>query len=647
MTSHGKTGPASHSVEALLDAFFTDAPAGLAILDAELRYVRLNQTLASMNGRSIAQHIGKRVGEVLPTLTPAVEPILTQILATGTPALNVEHTGETPAEPGVRRAWLASYFPVPGAGGKPTAIGAIVVGDTRRAQLERAQRSGEESRAVAEDATHGLYHSSVDGAFTSVNPALARMLGYDAPQDLLDLDVARDVYADPAEHDRLTAKYRLAEAISGVEAVWKRKDGHEILVRLSGRPLRDADWAIIGFSMIAEDITEQRAAERALQQAQKMQAIGELTAGIAHDFNNLLTVILSQASFLNDGLPPDRADLRADLVALEGAAKRGADLVRKLLGFSRHERLVPVALDLNAWVRDALQLVGRLLPPTVGVRLDPDTEVALVEADARALEHVLLNLATNARDAMPSGGTLHIGVSSVRLLEEDRPLHAWIRPGAFGCLTVSDTGTGMDKETLARALDPFFTTKPAGVGTGLGLSMVYGLVKQHNGFVHLYSQVGQGTTVKVYLPLATGPAAPAPRDQEAGALPGGPERILLVEDDIRLRRVAERLLRKVGYAVMSAADGAEGLELYHARRREIDLVMTDLAMPKLSGDELYKRLRDEEPGLKILFITGHPEPRLREWTGDDPAVGFVMKPWTAAELLTGVRVLLGEPSRSP
>jgi PAS domain S-box-containing protein len=627
--------------EAHLRAFFTEAPAGLAMLDADLRYLRVNETLAAMNGLAAADHVGRSVREALPELAPTVEPILERVLATGDAALNIEVVGETTAQPGVARTWLASYFPLPGPDGAPAGIGAIVVEDTRRRQLERAQRrSGEEFRAIVEQATYGIYRSSLEGKFVRVNPALAQMLGYDSPAELLGLDLARDVYVESSERDRLIAQYEAAEAIRGVEVAWKRKDGHHILVRLSGRPLRGDDGQVVGFSMIAEDITEERAMERALQQAQKMQAIGQLTSGIAHDFNNLLTVILGQASLLAGGLPPERTDLRSDLAALEDAAKRGATLVRKLLGFSRHEALVPQVLDLNAWVRDALQLVGRLLPSTIEVEVAAGAEPAPVEADAGALEQVFMNLATNARDAMPAGGTLHVEVRRTQLLEEDRPLHAWIRPGPFVCLTVSDTGAGMDRGTLARALEPFFTTKPAGGGTGLGLPMVYGLVKQHQGFVHLYSEIGRGTTVKVYLPLAAGAAASVSPDQEVTALPGGTERILLVEDDERLREVAERLLRKVGYQVMSASDGRQGIELYRSHRSEIDLVVTDVVMPRLTGEQLYEALRRDGARVKVLFTSGYPQPHFRERTRGDPAVGFVTKPWTAAELLGGIRSLL-------
>src|SRR5437667_109267 len=384
--------PTSRTGDLRLDAFFTTAPAGLAILDRELRYVQLNDTLALMNGRPVADHVGKSVREVLPAIAATLEPLLQRILDTGEPVLNIELSGETPAQPGVTRYWRASYFPLAARG-----------------------RRGKNAAGL----------------------------------------------------DRIT----------GTEVQWKRQDGHRIIVRLSGRVVRSEKGDVRGFEMIAEDVTEQRTLERALQQAQKMETIGRLTSGIAHDFNNLLTVILAQSNLITKALPPEgSAELRRDLAELTDAARRGAELVHRLLGFSRHEILDFRPLSAPEWVREELHTLRRLLPATVEIQCDAEPEAGVVEADAGALEQILLNLATNARDAMPGGGTLYLDVRRTRLDAEDRPLHARVEPGTYVCLAVSDTGAGMDAETQARVFEPFFTTKPAGVGTGLGMAMVYGLV---------------------------------------------------------------------------------------------------------------------------------------------------------------------------
>ncbi len=629
-----------------LNAFFIAAPAGLAILDHELRYVQLNETLAAMNGVPVKEHLGRSVREVLPALAPTVEPILARILATGEPALNIEVSGETPAEPGITRYWLASYFPVPSADESPPGIGAIVVEDTARRRAEQGRRrSGEQYEAMVENATYGIYRSSLDGRFLKVNPALVRMLGYDTEADVLALDIGRDVYLKTEQRSLLIAQFRDTDRIQGVEVEWRRHDGHAILVRLSGRPVRGDGGELLGFEMMAEDVTEQRALEHALRQTQKMETVGQLTSGIAHDFNNLLTIILSHANLLSQALPPDRSDLRSDVAEIQGGARRGAELVRKLLGFSRHERLELRRLDIAAWVFDAVRTLRRLLPENIEIECTMAEHSGAVAADPGALEQILLNLATNARDAMPDGGTLHIDVRRVHLHEEDRPLHEWITPGAFVCITASDTGAGMDKQTLSRVLEPFFTTKAAGLGTGLGLPMVYGLMKQHRGFIHLYSEPAHGTTVKLYLPQALdGPvAAPTARED---VLRGGSERILLIEDDRKLREVAQRLLQNVGYQVSIAGDGAEGLAIYGARRGELDLVITDLVMPKIGGMQLYEAIRRKEERVKVLFTSGYPVPQVRSQLGEDPGVAFVTKPWTAGELLGEVRALLDRPRPS-
>ena len=623
-----------------LDCFFTAAPAGLAILDRELCYRQLNETLALMNGRSVAEHLGKPVREVLPAIAPTLEPLLGRILETGESALNIEVTGETPAQPGITRYWRASYFPLASDG-----IGAIVVEDTARRHAQRAlRRSGADYRAIVEQATYGIYRSSLEGRFLKVNPALVAMLGYDNEAQVLALDLGRDVYVDAAQRARNIELARTLERISGVQVQWKRRDGHHITVRLSGRAVRsEGGGDLKGFEMMAEDVTEQRTLERALQQAQKMETIGRLTSGIAHDFNNLLTVILAQGNLMAKALPDATPEVRRDLHELTDAARRGAELVHRLLGFSRHETLDLRPLSVPEWIREELHTLRRLLPATIEIRCDTEPAAGVVEADSGALEQILLNLATNARDAMSDGGTLHLDVRRTRLDAEDRPLHAWVQPGVYVCLGVSDTGAGMDRQTQARVFEPFFTTKPAGVGTGLGMAMVYGLVKQHHGFVHLYSEVGQGTTVKVYLPLGHEQALPAGPAGEEELLPGGSDAILLVEDDPHLRAVAQRLFEKVGYRVFAAGDGQEGLAAYRACKVSVDLVITDMVMPKISGMQLYETIRGAEPPdkrVKVLFTSGYPAADFRRSLAGDPDVAFVTKPWTASELLGQIRQLL-------
>jgi len=393
--------------------------------------------------------------------------------------------------------------------------------------------------------------------------------------------------------------------------------------------------------MAAEDVAAQLARERALKQAEKMETIGRLTGAIAQQFNELLTAILARTAALAQSLPSNH-----DLDELKATAQRGAELAQRLLGFSRHRVLDLQPLILTEFVRDALDTMRRGLPGNIEVQFEADEEGGVVEADPAAVKQILLHLVTNARDAMPKGGTLHVEVRRARLGQADRPLHAWVEPGSYVSVALSDTGVGMDAQTLARVFEPFFTTKPVGVGTGLGMSMAYGLVKQHRGYLHIYSEVGQGTTAKVYFPAVRDRGLSALEGAADERLPGGTETILLVEDDQAMRVAAQQLLSKVGYRVVTAADGQQGLDAYRAHRAALHLVITDVVMPKLSGFELYEVIRGESRGLSVLFMSGFPAPNFRKTVGQDPAVAFVTKPWTASELLAQVRVLLeaGRPA---
>jgi len=388
-------------------------------------------------------------------------------------------------------------------------------------------------------------------------------------------------------------------------------------------------------AMTGEDVAAQLARERALKQTEKMETIGRLTGAIAQQFNELLTAILARSTALAQTLPSNR-----DLDALRETAQRGAELAQRLLGFSRHRVLDLQPLILTEFVREALDRLRRQLPPDIEVQFEADEDAGVVEADPAAVKQILLHLVTNARDAMPKGGTLHVEVRRARLDAADRPLHAWVEPGSYVSIALSDTGVGMNAQTLARVFEPFFTTKPLGVGTGLGMSMAYGLVKQHRGYLHLYSEVGQGTTAKVYLPAVRDRGMAELEAAAEAALPGGTETILLVEDDPTMRAAAQQLLSKVGYRVVTAVDGQQGLDAYRAHRATLHLVITDVVMPKLSGFELYEVIRGESRGLSVLFMSGFPAPNFRKTVGKDPAVAFVTKPWTASELLAQIRLLL-------
>lgn len=512
---------------------------------------------------------------------------------------------------------------------------------TEQRRAEQAVRTSEASyRALVEHATYGIYRSTPEGHFQSVNPALVRMLRYDSAEDLMSADIATDIYMHPAERKELIARYSDAEKIEEVEVEWRRKDGTPILVRLSGRPIHSPSGEVESFEMIAEDVTDRRALEAQLRQAQKMEAIGQLTGGIAHDFNNLLTVILANADIIERGLPEESKRLMGDLADLRRAAQRGSEMIKKLLGFSRRGMLVLRPIKLAEVVGGVLPTLRRVLPENISVRFTVRDRTSVVDADEGALEQILFNLATNARDAMPEGGTIRIEVKRATLDREHRALQGWGEPGEYLLLSFSDTGQGMDEATRERIFDPFFTTKPPGLGTGLGMAMIYGLIKQQDGFVDVRSEVGKGTVVELYFPLMPEGTNVAETAHVSQGGHSGTETILLVEDEASIRRSAKRLLEHQGYTVMLASDGEEALELFRKQGGRIDLVISDVVMPRMGGAQLYKALKRQRRNVRFLFTSGYTVRDRASGGVLDPRVPFLHKPWDVDELLRRVRELL-------
>jgi signal transduction histidine kinase/CheY-like chemotaxis protein len=387
---------------------------------------------------------------------------------------------------------------------------------------------------------------------------------------------------------------------------------------------------------------EHEEVNRQLHVARRLDALGRLAGGIAHDFNNLLTVILAHAGLLREALPAGAAG-EADLRQIMEAAKRGRSLVRKLLGVGRQKVLAPRPVDLSRLIHEFYPTVQRLLPESIEVRLFLAPAGPVVQADPDAVEQVFLNLATNARDAMPEGGLLLVETGWTRLDQTHHARLGWGPPGGYGFLSVTDTGIGMDQATQERLFEPFFTTKEGELGSGLGLAVAYGLVKQQGGFIEVRSTPGQGTTVRVLLPKAAAPEAQVgeerERKEERPAQRGGAGVVLLVEDEAAVRRAAARALEASGYRVLAAADGEAGLALFREHQEEIGLVLSDVAMPRLSGAELVAAVKQLRPDVPCLLMSGYAERDLPLRAGLDPAIPFLPKPWTVEELVAKVNEL--------
>ena len=503
-----------------------------------------------------------------------------------------------------------------------------------------ADQAADRYRRLFEQASLGMYESSADGRFVTVNPALVRMLGYDSPAEVLALRFDRDLYVDPEEWRRLVHTHaELGEPVNGVRARWRRRDGTPISVRLNGVPADRPFGPPGGFSMIVEDVTAQDVVERQLRQAQKMEAVGQLTSGIAHDFNNILTVVMASAELVALQLAPD-SPLQRDVTTLRQAAERGSMMVRRLLSLGRRDMMAPIVFDAHTAVAEVLELIRRVLPSNIEIATRCDRGVGRVRADRGALEQILLNLATNARDAMPGGGRLTIACDRVELDARYTSAHPWVTPGRYFRLSVTDTGIGMDEETQRHIFEPFFTRKPPGEGTGLGMAMVYTLMKQHHGMVHVYSEPGHGTAVKLFFPLVEGLGETEPAPREAGPRPRGHEGLLVVDDDPAVLRLAERTLSAHGYRVLTAADGEEALARLAAAPGGVDLVVCDLVMPRLGGREFAETARARNPGVRVLFTSGYADNRLDALAGLSGGQPVLRKPWSASELLQRVRQAL-------
>ena len=413
-----------------------------------------------------------------------------------------------------------------------------------------------------------------------------------------------------------------------------RGDGHHLELRRT--PMPDG-----GFVLTVTDMTERVQAEAVLREAQKMQAIGQLTGGIAHDFNNLLTVILGNLEMMRSRLDGDPA-LQARIDRAAGAAQRGATLTAQLLAFARKQPLAPAPIDLAGIVPELMPLMQRTLGAHIDVRYVETAGLWPAMADHAQLESAVLNLALNARDAMPDGGRLTIEVANKVLDEAYAGAHHEVTPGDYAMLAVSDTGHGMSPEVAARVFEPFFTTKPDGKGTGLGLAMVFGFVKQSGGHVKIYSEPGHGTTVRLYLPRAIGAAPVRPRMSAPAVLPRGNATVLVVEDEPAVREIAVAILADVGYRVLSAADGEEGLRLFGAHAAEIALLLTDVVLPgPVRGRELAERVNALRPEVRVLYMSGYTENSIVHHGRLDDGVQLIGKPFKRDELVAKVAATLG------
>ncbi|HSA92654.1 MAG TPA: PAS domain S-box protein [Terriglobales bacterium] len=510
---------------------------------------------------------------------------------------------------------------------------------TERRRAERALAESEANyRSLVENAPYAIYVSSIeDDRFLSVNPALVNMLGYRSKEEVLGLRLSTDVYCDPADRHEIIERARSFDHFTGSEVNLKRQDGTAITVRVGGRTLHDSSGEVAGFEGILEDITERRKLEEQFQQAQKMEAVGTFAGGLAHDFNNILMITQSYAAMLLERLAQgDRLHKHAESILK--AAQRGAQLTRQLLAFSRRQVLAPRVLSVNELLTEIGEILPRLIGEDIKVKMILQPGIGRVRVDSSQFEQVIMNLATNARDAMPRGGTLTIETSETELDQAYIRNHVGSRPGRHVMVAVSDTGMGMDAETRARIFEPFFTTKEIGRGTGLGLSSVYGIVKQSGGSIWVYSEPGKGTTFKIYLPRIQAGIEEEAVEAAPAATPVEGTTVLLVEDEDAVRAAAADYLQLRGFHVLTASNGSEALQLARQHQGPIQALVTDIVMPGITGPELAHQIAELFPQVRIIFTSGYTGDTVLSQGMLRPGSTLLQKPFPLEDL---VRALQG------
>lgn len=517
------------------------------------------------------------------------------------------------------------------------------------ANRDLAKRAGEALRqsevkykSLFENATYGIFVSQTDGTLLDVNPALVTMLGYGSREELLTRNLTRDVYEDPAVRAAILARYGPDERVYDVEAKWRRKDGKIIAVLINGGAVRQENGAISHFEVMVQDITERRSLEEQFRQSQRMEAVGLLAGGIAHDFNNLLGVILGNAELLIETKQSGTQQHYAKRV--KEAAGSAAQLIRQLLAFSRKQVLYPTVLNLNAVVRDVGKIVQRLIGEDVRIVVEPDPSLGSVRADRGQIEQILMNLSTNARDAMPEGGVITFRTGNAEFGPDDVARHSYAKPGQYIRLSVSDTGVGMSEEIQAHVFEPFFTTKPQARGTGLGLATVYGIVKQSDGYIWISSAPGAGTTFDIYLPRVPETASPLVREVQAEKkYLRGTETIMLLEDEDSLRQVIREFLTGSGYKVLEAGRGDMAVGLAEQYKESIHLIISDVVLPDMTGPSVVAKLQALHPEMRALYVSGYLElPMAQELTATGAIL--VQKPMTRTDLLAKVDQILHPPT---
>jgi PAS domain S-box-containing protein len=619
-----------------LRATFDDMFEGMQVIDFEWRYVYLNKTAARHGRRPREGLLGQRMSDVYPGITSSpVFSILQRCMLDRVPQQAVMLF----TYPDERTAWFELRI-------NPVPQGILVLSvdiSEQKAAEEQLRRSREDLATTLDCMGEGVITTDIDGRITRMNAAAEKLVGWNEPEvvgrplDELVYFLNQRTQAPVPHPVEKVLRHGLSIGLAN-DTVLVTRTGERVPIASSGAPMRDAQGSIRGVVLVIKNMKEEYELAAMLQHSQKMEAIGRLACGVAHDFNNLLTVIIGYSEML---LADAGAAGNKPAQHIREAADRASELTRQLLAFGRKQVLQPCAVNLNEDVQRVEPMLRRLLGEDIDLVARPSPDLAQTMVDRSQLEQIIMNLAVNARDAMPEGGKLTIETATVVLDEEYAHRHQDVRPGPYVMLAMTDTGIGMDPATMAKIFEPFFTTKAPGKGTGLGLATIYGIVKQSGGHIWVYSELGRGTTFKVYLPRSDAERTVIDTPPARVPSPPGTETILLVEDDAQVRELIRAALESAGYVVLATGDAQEALQMCTSRGGPIHLLLTDLVLPKMGGRELMEKVRGVLPGVKVVFMSGYTEHAMIHHGVLEAGTAFLEKPISPSLLLERIRHYLG------
>ena len=614
------------------------SPVPIVAADIESRVTMWNPAAEALFGWSEAEVAGKANPSIPEHIQAEATDIHTRLLS-GETLRGVEVVRRR--RDGSLLTVSLSAAPIRDANRKVKGILGFLPDVTEKKRSEMALRRAEEKyRTIFENTVEGIFQTTPEGRYLSANPALAHMLGFDSPEDLINTrkDILTEEYVKPEMRAEFAKVLDEHGVVQNFEYEAYRKDGRIIWVSENARAVRDSGGRILYFEGTVEDITHRRELEQQLRQMQKIEAIGRLAGGVAHDFNNILMAISSYAELLNRKLPDETT--RRYAAEIVKATDRGSSLTEGLLTFSRKQVFSPKAFDLNKLVNDQIKMLERLIPENIELKFIPNGNIGHIKADPSQMEQVLMNLVINARDAMPEGGRILIQTSDADLDPDYHSMPSRTPAREYVMLMVTDNGCGMSAETKSQIFEPFFTTKEQGKGTGLGLAIVFGIVKQSSGQILVDSEPGKGTTFKVYFPLVDG-AAQSESEERFEEPAQGAETILLVEDEDGVRESTAEYLTENGYTVLKANGGSAALRLAEHYSKRIDLLLTDVVMPKMSGRELCEKITLARPEIRVVFMSGYSNSLLSNEQTLKSKHTLLQKPFRLAALGRCVREVLG------